>query len=63
MDTMEHANERFKRTELAIEQSQEMVAENVARRARLSTQRCLVEATHSLVEINPAIRNERLRTG
>ncbi|GLS36577.1 hypothetical protein GCM10010869_21670 [Mesorhizobium tianshanense] len=60
MDTMEpharamaNARERINRTELALERTEEMVAENIALCSRLRAQRCLVEAAYRLVEIDP----------
>ncbi|PTE06784.1 hypothetical protein C9427_30330 [Mesorhizobium helmanticense] len=50
---MADARERIKRTELALERAEEMLAENMALCSRIRAQRCLVEAAHRLVEIDP----------
>lgn len=50
---MANARERIKRTELALERSEEMLAENIALCSRIRAQRRLVEAAHRLVKIDP----------
>ncbi|WP_244441160.1 hypothetical protein [Mesorhizobium sp. STM 4661] len=58
---MADARERIKRTELALERTEKMLAENIALCSRIRAQRCLVEAAYRLVEIGPAIAS-RART-
>lgn len=48
---MADARERIKRTELALERTEEMLAENIALCSSIRAQRCLVEAAYRLVEI------------
>lgn len=50
---MAKARERIDRTELALQRSEEMLAENIALCSRLRAKRCLVEAAHGLVKIEP----------
>ncbi|MBB6412458.1 hypothetical protein [Mesorhizobium sangaii] len=55
--TLEVANarQRIDRTELAIQRTEEMLAENIALRSRIQTaQRRLVEAAERLVKISSA---------
>lgn len=54
---MANARERFNRTELAIERTEEMVAENIALASRIRTARRLVEVPDRLVKIDPPRTN------
>jgi hypothetical protein len=61
MDTMEphgramaDARERINRTKLALERTEEMLAENTALCSRIRARRCLVEAAYRLEQIDPA---------
>ncbi|WP_287363441.1 hypothetical protein [Mesorhizobium sp.] len=49
-----NARQRIHRTELALQRTEEMLAENLALRSRIRTQRRLVEANERLVKIDPA---------
>ncbi|RWK55817.1 MAG: hypothetical protein E5X43_02835 [Mesorhizobium sp.] len=51
---MANARERINRTELALERTEEMLAENIALCRRLRAQRCLVEGAYRLVQIAPS---------
>ncbi|MFK0688173.1 hypothetical protein ACFX5Q_08215 [Mesorhizobium sp. IMUNJ 23033] len=66
MDTMEphghgmaadNAEQRINRTELAIERTEEMVAENIALASRIRTARRLVGVPDRLVKIDPPRTN------
>ncbi|RWK37357.1 MAG: hypothetical protein EOR46_25935 [Mesorhizobium sp.] len=50
---MANARERINRAELALERTEEMLAENIALRSRIRAQRCLVEAAYGLAKIDP----------
>jgi hypothetical protein len=51
---MADARERINRTKLALERTEEMLAENTALCSRIRARRCLVEAAYRLVQIDPA---------
>ncbi|TIQ13759.1 MAG: hypothetical protein E5X61_31885, partial [Mesorhizobium sp.] len=51
---MADARERINRTKLAIERTEEMLAENTALCRRIRARRCLVEAAYRLEQIDPA---------
>ncbi|TIN40399.1 MAG: hypothetical protein E5Y10_09310 [Mesorhizobium sp.] len=48
------ARERINRTKLALERTEELLAENTALCSRIRARRCLVEAAYRLVQFDPA---------
>ncbi|OWK20739.1 hypothetical protein AJ88_26195 [Mesorhizobium amorphae CCBAU 01583] len=54
---MANARERINRTELAIERTEEVVAENIALASRIRTARRLVEVPDRLAKIDPPRTN------